>query len=80
MICTLTHRGWFGWCPVYLGDLTTECPLVVPRHWLFEPLLWSAECMFLVAGFCMLAMDPACEPAWPLRVTGKLGEPRYVQV
>lgn len=29
---TFTHKGWFGLCPVYIGDINTEGPCLDPRH------------------------------------------------
>lgn len=46
---TYTHVGWFGPCPVYLGDLTSECPSVTPR-W-----PWATVIFALVIGFCEVA-------------------------
>lgn len=74
----LTHRGWFGLCPVYFGGLESGEPLVEPRHFLLTPLMMLSEGLFAVAFWCASAMDPTFEPSWPLRVTGKLAQPKRV--
>ena len=76
MTYTLTHRGWFGLCPVYFGDLNSEAPMVVPRHALFEPLMSLSEILYDVAAYCCQVINPQFEPQWPLRVTGQLDEPK----
>lgn len=72
---TYTHKGWFGVCPVHYANLHTEAPIVEPRHWLFDPLMWVSE---LVFGLVFLALDVAGRdnPGWPLKVTGSLTPPR----
>lgn len=76
----LTHKGWFGLCPVYLGGLDGDAPLVVERHWVLVPLMLLSECgfgMLFVLGALLLA---DFEPAWPLRVTGELDPPRPIDI
>ena len=72
---TFTHRGWFGICPVYLGGLDTEGPVVDPRHWTLTPLMMLSEAVYWVVFRCCEAMNPAFEASFPLRITGKLDPP-----
>ena len=62
----LTHKGWFGVCPVYFGLLDSPAPVVVERHRLLLPLMMISEFVF---GLVMLMFD---DPKWPLMVTGEL--------
>jgi hypothetical protein len=71
----LTHKGWFGICPVYFGGLHTGAPLIVERHVLLLPLMVLSEVMFSIAFKCKGLIDPDYEPEWPLRVTGELAQP-----
>lgn len=68
----LTHKGWFGICPVYFADLETDAPLVVERHWIFVPLMLLSEAIFYLAFTAWGMIDPDFEPQWPLKITGKL--------
>lgn len=75
----LTHRGWFGICPVYLGDLDGDAPLVIERHWLLLPLMLLSECCYglvFVVGSALAGF----QPGWPLLVTGELVRPKSVTV
>jgi len=69
-----THRGWFGVCPIYLDGLG-DGPVLAPRHWIFEPLLWISEAAFALANFWLSATDPEFEPGFPIRVTGLIVRP-----
>lgn len=75
----LTHRGWFGVCPVYFGLVDTDAPLVVERHWAAWPLFWLSEA--LLAGV-MLTLEAMGRPApgWPLRITGEAPPGRTIQL
>lgn len=64
-ITQLTHKGWLGLCPVYIGDLCSECPLLVPRLPLTDWLLSLSACVFDLLG------AEGC----PIRVSGLLAEP-----
>lgn len=33
----LTHKGWFGICPVYIGGIESDGPLIVERSPLLLP-------------------------------------------
>lgn len=68
----VTHKGWFGLCPVYLGNLDDACPLVLERSRLLVPLMMLSEAMFGVVNWCMSALRPDHEPGWPIRVTGEI--------
>lgn len=70
----LTHKGWFGICPVYFGRLDSEAPLVVERHWVFMPLMMLSE---FVYGLVLMFAE---EPQWPLRITGELPPGRVLDV
>jgi hypothetical protein len=65
----VTHKGWFGLCPVYLGNPDGEAPLVVERHITLLPLFILSEWMF------QLVFMMTDSYMWPLRITGELKEP-----
>ena len=75
----LTHKGWFGICPVYLGNLDSDAPLVVERHWALLPLMLLSECCFGLV-FALASLLTGLEPAWPLRVTDELVPPKAIAV
>lgn len=68
----LTHKGWFGLCPVYIGGNYRGAPVYVERHWTALPLLMLSELMAVVCLLCFALMDPMAEPVLPLKTTGKL--------
>ena len=75
MVSKFTHKGWFGICPVYFGDLETESPNILERHWLFIPLMDLSELFFRIGFHIMEFFDAEYEPSWPLRITGELKAP-----
>jgi hypothetical protein len=72
---TFTHKGWFGLCPVYIGDINTEGPCLDPRHWSLSWLMPVSEAIFGMAFWIMTTINPDYEPMWPIRITGKLAQP-----
>lgn len=69
---TLTHKGWFGICPVYFGNPYGSAPLVVERHWCFLPLMMISEWIYGLSFFIISVFIPDYQPAWPLKITGEL--------
>lgn len=69
-----THKGWFGFCPVYFANLETPSPLVHERHWSLLPVMILNEWIFGFMFWMKTAIDPEYEPQWPLRVTGEIKE------
>ncbi len=72
---TYTHKGWMGLCPIYAAGLGTEFPAIDARHWSLE---WLHELSLAIYGFgfsLMSLLNPAFEPAWPIRITGELKPP-----
>lgn len=74
MRITLTHKGWFGLCPVFMSDPDSDSPLVDPRHWILAPLFWLSEFMFGLM-FAVMEAAGADVPGWPLKITGRLASP-----
>jgi len=68
----MTHKGFFGICPVYFADLDADCPFVDPRHWIFEPLFWLSESVYGLLITVGSMINPDYDPEWPLFVTGEL--------
>ena len=71
----LTHRGFFGVCPVYLGDLDGPAPLVVPRRAWLDPLLDLSAGAFAAINWLGTQCNPLWAPRWPVVVTGRLPAP-----
>lgn len=68
-----THYGWFcGLCPVYIGDIDSESPVLAERNWI--PGLWFHTVLELYGLFIFLAtcVAPEWEPAWPIAITGRI--------
>lgn len=68
----MTHKGWFGICPVHFGNLGTEAPAVEPRHWVFSPLLTISEGMNFLHHEIMFFFDDDHDPVSMLQVTGEI--------
>jgi hypothetical protein len=70
-----THYGWFGICPVYLGNLEDPFAVkVAPRWWSVIPLfhinLWiQASCIYLQSYF-----DPSYQPCWVFSIEGEIDD------
>lgn len=67
-----THIGWFGICPVYVGKLETDTPLLTERNWIPEWYFWLSEGMFGMYSFVMLSLDPSYEPVYAVTITGEI--------
>lgn len=75
----LTHKGWWLFCPILLGDIHTDGPLVVPRWFWCVPLYWLAEqVQSLVIGLCTICFEEY-EPRWYFKITGELRKSRVVR-
>ena len=70
-----THYGWFGFCPVYIADPWGRCPNVTYRHPILKPLLDLNIRLQQTAIFLCSMVNPEWEPAWKIRLTGKLSNP-----
>jgi hypothetical protein len=68
----LTHRGWLLFCPIYMADIDTGNPLVVPRHWVLNPVLWlAAKIQEIAIGLCSMLLEDY-EPVYWFMITGEL--------
>lgn len=68
----LTHKGWFGFCPVFIGGLDSDAPLIVERHWMALPLFMLSEAIFSIIFMVCSMLDPEFQPTWPIRITGEI--------
>lgn len=69
-----THYGVFGVCPVFIGGVDTEAPMLCPRFgmgWLF----WLSQVLYTLAFTVYSALNPMYEPLWPIEIRGKLPRP-----
>lgn len=67
-----THKGWFAFCPVWLGNLDSDAPLVATRNGIPEIVMDAAEACI---GLCIVVIslfNPDYEPLYPIRVSGEL--------
>ena len=69
-----THKGWFGFCPVYLAEPQSSCPDVVERHWSLKYVLDLNVALQQAAIAVCTLMAPDWEPTWKIRVTKKLDQ------
>lgn len=67
-----THRGWFGFCPIYIGGIHTDCPDVKARRpWLEKLLFLNIWLQETSIAFCSM-VDPGWEPTWKIRITSEV--------
>lgn len=68
----LTHCGWFFLCPIWIGDLDRDAPLIVPRR--FIPGMWLDINVALFGFFVpvMKTLNVNYTPAFPILITGEL--------
>lgn len=76
----LTHKGWFGLCPVYFGNLHAEGPFVVERHWTLWPLMVISELLLRLVIMVHVIFKRDADELWPMLVTGKIAPGRYVTI
>lgn len=70
-----THAGWFGICPVYLGNLETEVPVVIERHPSLRHLFALSEYFQQFRIWFWSVVKSDYEPVFTFHVTGELVEP-----
>ena len=69
-----THKGWFGFCPVWVA-FEGEGVHMEARHWLLEYALDASEWCVGAAIFCYSWLNPKWEPMFPIRLTGEIRRP-----
>ncbi|RIX47444.1 MAG: hypothetical protein D3M94_07165 [Rhodocyclales bacterium GT-UBC] len=70
-----THKGWFLLCPIYLGDIDSDAPEVIPRDWMLGILFAISEFLFACYVGAVELIKPDFEPMFPMVITGQLKEP-----
>jgi hypothetical protein len=65
-----SHRGWFGFCPVYVDKPWSESPTVCPRHPVLIPLMRLNVFIQRMAISACLIMNPEWTPTWKIKLTG----------
>ena len=66
----MTHTGWMLFCPVFVGNMGSDGPIVVARHWSLTPLLIVA--LAVVMAGCALQELAGFEPLFPVKLTGRI--------
>ena len=64
-----THKGWIGICPVYIGDVDAEAPVIEERHIIFRPLLWFSTALY---GLLNNILPEDEQVGFPIKITGKI--------
>lgn len=65
-----SHRGWFGFCPVYVNNPFSGSPDVCPRKPWLMPLMHLNIAIQRMAISVCATMDPTWEPTWKIKLTG----------
>jgi hypothetical protein len=75
----VTHRGWFGLCPVYIGNAKDEEPFLEPVHWVLAWLLWVSAWMYEMAFLsCELMGVEAGD--YKISAVKRLDKPFFIEV
>lgn len=71
-----THKGWFAFCPVYIGDVDSESPMLAARNWVPEWLFTlAADLQQLSLDFIEMSAGPDSDAGFLIVVTGELEPP-----
>ena len=76
----LTHKGWFGPCPVYSAGNYDGRPLFIERHWSLTPLMLFAQFAFTLALIAHVLARPDREPVIPITITGRMEPGRSIEL
>jgi hypothetical protein len=74
----LTHRGFFGFCPVYFAQVESEAPMIVERHPWLAPLNWLSGEVQRIWIWLRCFFDRDYEPEWALIVMGELEDAKWL--
>jgi hypothetical protein len=64
-----THKGWFSFCPVYVGGSKDTPDVIARRPWL-EPVLHLAIWAQGISIATCQVINPDWQPTWRIRITG----------
>lgn len=64
-----THKGWVGFCPVWVNPVTSE---VSERNGCPEWVMWLNLWLQDAAAWCVAAMGGAPVDGWCIVLTGRL--------
>lgn len=67
-----THYGWFAFCPVRIGGLDTDAPMIDPRWPWLAPVFWLAEATQQITIAIASAMWADYEPVFAIKITGEI--------
>ena len=67
-----THKGWVSFCPVYIAEPYSECPIVCERDWVPEFVLTLANWTQMTAMWFLSAINHDYEPLFAIKITGEL--------
>jgi hypothetical protein len=66
------NKGWFLFCPVYIGKKSSLCPDLVERNCVPEWVWSAALTLFDFNCTVMCWLNPHFEPMFPILITGEL--------
>ena len=69
---TFTHYGWFAFCPVKIGDVDSDAPVIAPRWPALEPLFCLAEVHEGIVLQLRSLFKREVEPVWEIKITGEI--------
>lgn len=78
MICTLTHKGWYGIVPVHCGAEEGGIA-IVPRWVILSPVFLVSIFVIESIAWVVTHVKGETGAGFGLMVTGRLGEPVPVE-
>ena len=73
----LTHKGWFGFCPIYLGDVHSDAPIVIVRYEWLWPLMTLSQ-WFQMALVFVQTFPFGGDAGWLIAQGKELKEPKWI--
>lgn len=75
----ITHRGWLGLCPVYIGDAKSPTPFIDPIHWSLGWLMWLSFWLFDLAALSLDFLGCEYIDGYKLSSVTRLDQPFYIE-
>lgn len=74
----LTHKGWFGICPIYMGDVHSNGPVIVERHWSLMPLMQLSHWLQVALIFIQSLLFENDDLVWIVVQGDELDSPKWL--
>ena len=73
----LTHKGWFGFCPIYLGDVYSDATVIVERRVWLRPVMVLSQWVQMLWGF-LCSFPFGGQSAWMIVQGDAFNSPKWL--